>query len=172
MRDELRADLPLGAVAITERHERSGDEHRRMLRKQESGCTFFITQVVYNAPATRQLLTDYRDECAARGVAPRTVIFTLSVCGSLKTLEFLHWLGVDVPPSLQEHLRHSPEPLAESLRQCRQIARELASAGRELGLPFGFNVESVSSRRAEIEASVALAAYLRDLLDSGAAVHS
>jgi len=166
LRDELRADLPLGAVAITERHERSGDEHRRMLRKQESGCTFFITQVVYNAPATRRLLIDYRDECAARGVTPRTVIFTLSVCGSLKTLEFLHWLGVDVPPSLQEHLRHSPDPLAESVRQCEEIARELVSAGREVGLPIGFNVESVSIRKAEIEASVALAGYLRDLLDS------
>jgi len=169
LRDELRADLPLGAVAITERHEQSGDEHRRMLRKQESGCTFFITQVVYNAPATHRLLADYRDECAARGVAPRTVIFTLSVCGSLKTLEFLDWLGVDVPRSLQDHLRHSPDPLAESVRQCEEIARELAASCRVLGLPFGFNVESVSIRRAEIEASVALAAHLRGLLDSGAA---
>jgi len=165
LRDELRADLPLGAVAITERHEQRGDEHLRMLRKQESGCSFFITQVVYNAPATRQLLSDYRDGCAERGLSPRPVIFTLSVCGSLKTLEFLHWLGVDVPASLQEHLRHSPDPLTESARQCEQIARELASACHELGLPFGFNVESVSIRRAEIEASVALAAHLRALLD-------
>jgi len=165
LRDELRADLPLGAVTITERHETGGDEHRRMLRKQESGCSFFITQVIYNAPATRQLLTDYRDGCAALGVAPRPVIFTLSVCGSLKTLEFLRWLGVDVPASLQDHLRDSPDPLTESGRQCEQIAHELAATARELGLPFGFNVESVSSRRAEIEASVALAGRLRTLLD-------
>ena len=25
------------------------------------------------------------------------MIFTLTLCGSLKTLEFLRWLGVDVP---------------------------------------------------------------------------
>jgi hypothetical protein len=166
LRDELRADLPLGAVTITERHEENGDEHLRMIRKQESGCTFFITQVVYNAPATERLLADYQRECAERGLAPRPVIFTLSVCGSLKTLEFLHWLGVDVPPSLERHLRHSPDPLAESVRQCEEIAGRLAAFCRAAGLPFGFNVESVSIRKAEIEASIALAAHLRGVLDA------
>jgi hypothetical protein len=166
LRNELRADLPLGAVTITERHEEGGDEHLRMVRKQESGCTFFITQVVYNAGATTRLLADYRRECASRGLAPRPVIFTLSVCGSLKTLEFLHWLGVDVPPSLERHLRHSPDPLAESARQCEEIAGQLAGYCRAAGLPFGFNVESVSIRRAEIEASTALAAHLRGVLDN------
>ena len=166
LRDELRADLPLGAVTITERHEATGDEHLRMVRKQESGCTFFISQVVYNAAATEQLLADYRQACTARGLAPRPVIFTLSVCGSLKTLEFLHWLGVDVPPSVEHHLRHSSDPLAESARQCAQIADRLAGYCREVGLPFGFNVESVSIRKEEIEASVALAARLRRVLDA------
>jgi hypothetical protein len=41
----------------------------------------------------------------------------------------------------------------------------LAGHCRELELPFGFNVESVSIRKAEIEASVALAAHLREVLD-------
>lgn len=166
VRDEARPDLALGAVTITERHEQNGDEHLRMLRKQESGCTFFITQVIYNAPATVQLLADYQRECAARGLTPRPVIFTLSVCGSLRTLEFLHWLGVDVPPSLEQHLRHSPDPLAESIRQCEEIAGQLAAYCRAQGLPFGFNVESVSIRKAEIEASIALAGHLRGVLDA------
>jgi hypothetical protein len=165
LRDELRADLLLGAVTITERHEANGDEHLRMLAKQESGCTFFISQVVYNVAATRRLLADYREACAGRGVGPRPVIFTLSVCGSVKTLEFLHWLGVDVPQSLEDHLRHSRDPLAESARQCEAIAGELARHCRGLELPFGFNVESVSIRKAEIEASVTLAAHLREVLD-------
>ncbi|MFD0591620.1 5,10-methylenetetrahydrofolate reductase [Catellatospora coxensis] len=97
LRDRVRADLPLGAVAITERYTRSGDEHLRMLTKQDRGASFFITQVVYDVDATKSMLSDYFYTCAAKGVAPRPVIFTLSVCGSLKTLSFLHWLGVDVP---------------------------------------------------------------------------
>ena len=43
-------------------------------------------------------------------------------------------------------------------------ARELIAYSRRLGVPFGINVESVSIRRTEIEASVRLAAELRSEL--------
>lgn len=166
LRDRVRADLPLGAVAITERYTRSGDEHLRMLTKQDRGASFFITQVVYDVDATKSLLSDYFYTCAAKGVAPRPVIFTLSVCGSLKTLSFLHWLGVNVPRWLENALRYSEDPLTESYQQCIATARELAAFCRRLGVPFGFNVESVSIRKVEIEASVELAREVRELLNS------
>jgi hypothetical protein len=166
LRNQLRADLPLGAVAITERYTRGGDEHMRMLTKQDRGASFFITQVVYDVDATKSLLSDYFYACAQKGVAPRPVIFTLSVCGSLKTLAFLRWLGVNVPRWLENALRYSDDPLTESFQQCVASARELAAFCRRLGVPFGFNVESVSIRRAEIEASVELARQIRELLGS------
>ncbi|WP_033337418.1 5,10-methylenetetrahydrofolate reductase [Catenuloplanes japonicus] len=165
LRHEVRADLSLGAVSITERYTRRGDEHLRMLEKQERGVVFFISQVVYDVGATKSMLSDYFYACRERGVAPRPVILTLSVCGSVKTLEFLQWLGVDVPRWLENTLRHTDDPLTESYEQCVANARELIGFCRRLGLPFGFNVESVSSRRVEIEASVALAAEIRRLLD-------
>ncbi|MEU8076446.1 methylenetetrahydrofolate reductase [Catellatospora citrea] len=165
LRDRVRADLPLGAVAITERYTRTGDEHLRMLTKQDRGASFFITQVVYDVDATKSLLSDYYYTCAQKGVAPRPVIFTLSVCGSLKTLSFLHWLGVNVPRWLENALRYSDDPLTESYRQCLVTARELAVFCRRLGVPFGFNVESVSIRKVEIEASVELAREVRELLN-------
>jgi hypothetical protein len=166
LRNQLRADLPLGAVAITERYTRSGDEHLRMLTKQERGATFFITQVVYDVDATKSLLSDYYYTCTQKGVAPRPVIFTLSVCGSLKTLSFLRWLGVDVPRWLENALRYSDDPLTESFQQCVASGRELTAFCRRLGVPFGFNVESVSIRKVEIEASVELARQVRELLSS------
>ncbi|WP_144122441.1 methylenetetrahydrofolate reductase [Catellatospora sichuanensis] len=165
LRDRVRADLPLGAVAITERYTRTGDEHLRMLTKQDRGTSFFITQVVYDVDATKSLLSDYFYTCAQKGVTPRPVIFTLSVCGSLKTLSFLHWLGVDVPRWLENALRYSDDPLTESYQQCLATARELAAFCRRLGVPFGFNVESVSIRKVEIEASVELAREVRALLN-------
>ncbi|MEU8001648.1 5,10-methylenetetrahydrofolate reductase [Catellatospora sp. NPDC049111] len=166
LRDRARADLPLGAVAITERYTRSGDEHLRMLTKQDRGASFFITQVVYDVDATKSMLSDYFYTCSQKGVAPRPVIFTLSVCGSLKTLSFLHWLGVDVPRWLENALRYSEDPLTESYQQCIATARELSAFCRRLGVPFGFNVESVSIRKVEIEASVELAREVRELLNS------
>src|SRR5262245_4163542 len=112
------------------------------------------------------MLSDYYYACVERGVEPRPVILTVSVCGSLKTLAFLQWLGVAVPRWLENTLRHAEDPMAESYQQCLANARELSAFCRRLDLPYGFNVESVSIRRVEIEAAVALAAELRILLDS------
>lgn len=159
LRREVRPDLLLGAVAITERR----DEHLRLAAKQERGCAFFISQVIYNSDAAKSMVSDYFYTCRN----PRPVLFTLSVCGSLKTLAFLKWLGVDVPRWLENELRNAADPLAESYDQCLANARELIAFCRRLGMPFGFSVESVSIRKVEIEASVALAGELRGLLGSG-----
>jgi hypothetical protein len=164
LRQEVRPDLPLGGVVIGERHTRGGDEHLRMLAKQERGCTFFVSQVVYDVNETKNLISDYVYECRSRGTAPRTVVFTLSLCGSLKTLEFVRWLGVDVPRWLQNSIRHAEDPLAESYRQALGIAVDLADFCEHLGMPFGFNVESVSIRRAEIEATIGLAGDVAGLM--------
>ena len=150
-------DLLLGAVAIPERHLAKGDEHERLLTKQAAGVSFFVTQVVYDVNAAKDLLSDYHYACREQDVEPVPVIFTLSVCGSLKTLEFLSWLGVNVPRWLQNDLRHCDDTLARSYEQCLDTADELIEFAGQLGMPIGFNVESVAIRKAEIEASVALA---------------
>ncbi len=156
--------LPLGSVAIPERHARRVDEHHRMLNKQAAGSSFFVTQVIYDLTAAKDLISDYRYACQERGIPPAHLVFTLSVCGSLKTLDFLQWLGVHVPRWLQNQLQHAEDPLAESYAQCAAMAGELAEFCQHLQVPFGFNVESVSIRRVEIEASVRLAAHIRDLV--------
>jgi len=160
MRSDLNPDLLMGGVAIPERHSRRENEHLRLIAKQEAGCRFFVTQVVYDLNAAKNLVSDYRYECEARGLAPVPIAFTFSVCGSMKTLEFLRWLGVDVPRWIENDLRHSANPLEASLEQAVATAVELVAYCRRLDVPFGLNVESVSIRREEIDASVALAAQL------------
>jgi len=87
-------------------------------------------------------------------------VFTFSVCGSLKTLEFLGWLGVDVPRWIANDLRHADDTLQASYAHALGAARDLIGYCRRMAVPFGINVESVSIRRAEIEASVDLAHQL------------
>ena len=164
LRAEVAPDLVLGGVAIPERHIRSGDEHLRMLAKQAAGCSFFVTQVVYDVNAAKNLVSDYHYESLSRGLPAVPIVFTFSVCGSTKTLEFLQWLGVEVPRWIQNELRHADDTLDASFDQALTMARELMSYCRRLDVPFGINVESVSNRRAEIEASVELAARLQDEL--------
>lgn len=165
MRREVNQALVLGSVAIPERHTRGSDEHLRLLGKQEAGARFFVTQVVFDVNAAKNLVSDYFYACAARGTSPAPIVFTFSVCGSMKTLEFLRWLGVDVPRWIENDLTHATDTLEASYRLALANARELISYCRSLGAPFGINVESVSIRRVEIEASVELAAQLSAELD-------
>ena len=160
LRRDVRPDLLLGGVAITERP----DEHLQLIAKQEAGCAYFISQVIYSADAAKTMVSDYYYACRERQLAPKPVLFTLSVCGSVKTLAFLKWLGVDVPRWLENSLLHADDTLAESYEHCLANARDLIAFCRKLGMPFGFLVESVSIRKVEIEASVALAHGLSGLL--------
>ena len=163
---EVNPGLLLGGVAIPERHARRDDEHLRLLAKQEAGCRFFVTQVVYDINAAKNLASDYHYECSARGISPAPLVFTFSVCGSMKTLDFLRWLGVDVPRWIENDLKHAADTLEASYQQALTTAGELMTYCRTLGMPFGINVESVSIRRVEIEASVRLAQALRPQLTS------
>lgn len=161
VRTENCPDLVTGGVIIPERQTARGDEHRRMLDKQTRGCTFFVSQVLYDVTAAKNLVSAYRDECDLRGAAPRPLVFTLSVCGSTKTLDLLTWLGVQVPAWAQRDLTRAQDPLGTSVDHARAVAAEMVSYCRRLEIPVGLNVESVSGRRAEVEAAVALATELR-----------
>lgn len=166
IRRETNPNLTLGGVAIPERHSRRDDEHLRLLAKQDAGCQFFVTQVVYDVNAAKNLVSDYHYECRARGTSPTPLVFTFSACGSMKTLDFLRWLGVDVPRWIENDLAHSADPLEASYQQALTNAAELIDFCRKHDMPFGINVESVSSRRVEIETSVRLAEQLRMQLRS------
>ncbi|MBX7112619.1 MAG: methylenetetrahydrofolate reductase [Dehalococcoidia bacterium] len=157
LRTEVNPDLLLGGVAIPERHTRKGDEHLRLVAKQEAGCSYFVTQIVYDVNAAKNLVSDYAYECRDRGIDPVPMVFTLSVCGSMKTLEFLRWLGIDVPRWIENDLRHAHDTLDASVEHAEATALELMAFCRRLGVPFGISVESVSIRKQEIEASVRLA---------------
>lgn len=164
LRREANPRMLLGGVAIPERHTRRDDEHLRLLAKQDAGCRFFVTQVVYDVNAAKNLVSDYHYECQARGTSPVPLVFTFSACGSMKTLSFLRWLGVDVPRWIENDLAHAADPLEASYQQALTNAAELIDFCRKLDMPFGINVESVSIRRVEIEASVRLAEQLRTQL--------
>ncbi|GAA3248970.1 hypothetical protein GCM10017691_59630 [Pseudonocardia petroleophila] len=154
----------MGGVVIAERHADAGAEHRRMLRKQDAGCEFFVSQICYDLDRTRNLLSDYAYGCRDLGRAPRPVVLTLAPCGSTKTLEFMSWLGISVPDWLRTEITRSADPLAVSYEQCVVNARILIAFCRRLGLPFGINVESLTNRKVEIDASIDLAREIRSRL--------
>jgi len=158
-------NLLLGGIAIAERHVAKGDEHQRMLDKQDKGCRFFITQAVYDSASTKSLLSDYALNLQAQGRTAAPVVLTFSPCGSVRTLEFMKWLGISFPRWLENELRHSPDPLQRSIDLCEKVFLDVQDYAREKRLPLGINIESVSIRKAEIEASVELYRRLTAHLD-------
>jgi hypothetical protein len=149
-------NLVLGGIAIAERHVAKEDEHERMIAKQNSGCRFFITQSVYDAASTKSMLSDYALSLQAGGRSPAPIVLTFSPCGSVRTLEFMKWLGISFPRWLENELRHSADTLQRSIDLCESVFTDVQDYAREKHLPIGINVESVSIRRSEIDASVEL----------------
>lgn len=157
-------EILVGGIAIAERHARGGAEHERIVAKTDAGCRFFITQAVYDVTATKSLLSDYALATRQRGTDAMPIVITLSPCGSEKTLAFMQWLGITFPRWLENDLRHAPDPLETSVRLCERIFAEVWEYARDKGIPLGVNVESVSARKAEIEASLELARRLRAIM--------
>lgn len=148
--------IPLGGVAIPERHASKADEHLRVFDKIRKGCSFFVSQGVYDVEAARNFLSDYHYHGRETGQALAPVIFTLTPCGSIKTLEFMKWLGIGIPRWLKNDLLHAHDILEQSVELSVRNWLELRSFARAKGIPIGCNVESVAIRKAEVEASLEL----------------
>ena len=164
IRREAAPEMLLGGVIIPERHAVSRHEHLRLMEKTAAGCSFFVSQCVYNPQATRDFLSDYHYHCRDHGQTPRYLIFTLTVCGSVETLKFMKWLGISIPHWLENDLSHASDILETSLHSCRDIAKGIIEYCSQKNLPFGFNIESVSIRKAEIEAATVLTHQIAGLL--------
>ena len=162
----LNTSISLGGVTIPERHYIKNDEHIRLFNKIDQGCNFFISQCVYNINNTKNFLSDYYYNSVDNNREVLPIIFTLTPCGSLKTMEFMEWLGIDIPKWLKNDLKHSKDILADSIEVCKNIAAELLDYCADKNIPIGFNIESVSIRKAEIEASVALLQDVKKLMNN------
>ncbi|MGL1933563.1 MAG: methylenetetrahydrofolate reductase [Fibrobacterales bacterium] len=156
IKERYAPDLLLGAVMIPERHAVLGDEPDRMLKKALNGVSFFVTQMVYNVPSALNALADYKNRFVEVGQPIVPVIFTISPCGSNKTLEFMEWLGISIPDDVREILTSGDDMLVQSLKHCNEVIDELRSFCTAQNIPYGFNVESVAIKKSEVEAAVGL----------------
>jgi hypothetical protein len=156
----------IGAVTIPERHAVLNDEDQRILDKMSNGVSYFISQCVFNVDYAKQMLADLAQTCEKQGHELPTVIFTITACGSKKTLHFMEWLGIHIPDSVKENLLVSENILETSVDLCLQIAEELTNFCTAKGIPFGFNIESVAIRKDEIEASIRMVNQISEMLKS------
>jgi len=112
------------------------------------------------------MLTRYAIECKKQGLKPQRLILTFSPCGSEKTLEFIEWLGVNVPEATSLRILHSESPLYESIRICTNSLQQILDAVIPYDLPLGLNIESLTNRKEEIDGSILLYKLLRSTMEN------
>ena len=156
LKKEINDDIVLGGIMIPERHSVKKDEHLRVFSKIENGCEFFVSQCVYDLMGAKRFLDDYLSYAKEHNKPLVPIIFTITPCGSSKTLDFMKWLGIHIPPHLETRLKNSENILEDSVKLSRDIFEILYFYGKGKGIPIGCNVESVAIRKEEIDASITL----------------
>ena len=154
----------VGGVVIAERHTAERSEAARLLAKGIEGCAYFISQTVYHVPPTQQLLRDYLRDCKGASSEPRRIVLTFSPVGRETTMQFLRWLGVNLPRDTAAAILGAGRPLAKSIDICRDNLRRILDQPYAGKIPLGINVESVSIHRDEIDASIDLFHALREVM--------
>ncbi|MDL2346818.1 methylenetetrahydrofolate reductase [Campylobacter hyointestinalis] len=162
LKKEQGGNVTVGGICIPERHEKKGDEDLRVASKIIKGCEFFITQAVYNIENAKRFLDDY----ANLGIKKVPIIFTFTPCGSPKTLEFMRWLGISVSKQFEDRLFESDDPLSASVGLSLDMFEFLYKYGRAKGVSVGANVESISTRKVEIEASINLLRGIKNIIQN------
>jgi hypothetical protein len=156
LKQDVNSEMLLGGVTIPERHQKKGDEHIRVFNKIAQGCTFFVSQGVYDVNASKNFLSDYYYYGQENNIPLVPIMFTFTPCGSVKTLGFMKWLGISIPRWLENDLVHASDILEKSVDFCEQSWRELKAFADEKNIPIGCNIESVAIRKVEVDASIEL----------------
>ncbi|WP_141082312.1 methylenetetrahydrofolate reductase [Campylobacter vicugnae] len=152
MKKEIANDLTLGGICIPERHTKKQDEDLRVASKRVKGCEFFITQAVYDIETAKKFLDDF----AALGIKNTPIIFTFTPCGNEKTYEFMQWLGISVSNLSKNRIFDSDDALESSVKLSLDMFEFLYKYGTAKGISVGANIESISTRKVEIDASIRL----------------
>jgi hypothetical protein len=153
---------PMGGVLIGERHQNGMSEVRRVLEKTKRGAGFFISQCIYDGQLYEKFLKDYAGESQFLQNSPKPVFLTFSPVGNKSGLQFMEWLGVQIPQNFRNNLPESDDFMEYTVNYLEKTARKLIDLSLELNIPLGLNFESVIGKRAEVLASFELARRLRE----------
>ena len=137
-------DIFCGGIAIPSRK----DESKNLIRKSEHGSEFFTTQVLYNAENIIKMINNYQSRCNELNTFPRRILLSFAPVSSQKNIEFLKWLGVEIPDDTERYLKGRPGSMTErSLDVAVEVLNEVLDfiTVNNLKVPVGLNVEHIMS---------------------------
>ncbi|MCS7311690.1 MAG: hypothetical protein NZ742_02065 [Acidobacteria bacterium] len=152
-------DFFLGGITIPTRRkpDPERDEPARLIQKARRGLQFFTSQVLYEPVSMQKLLQDYMARCQAEGIPPRRVFLSFAPVSSSGDVQFLKWLGVEIPPHVEQELLQGWLGVAwRSIRVAERVLQEILDfvTAERISVPLGLNVEHITSRNFEISAEM------------------
>ena len=139
-----RFDFFCGGITIPSRKI----ESVRLLKKGSNGIEFFTTQVLYDGKKIKKMLKYYDDVCKKNNVLPRRILLSFAPVSSKKNIDFLKWLGVEIPSQTEKRLTNKKTNMSdESLEIASDILKGILNNNEKLGItvPIGLNVEHIMS---------------------------
>ena len=139
-----RFDFFCGGITIPSRKI----ESVRLLKKGSNGIEFFTSQVLYDGKKIKKMLKYYEDVCKENNVLPRRILLSFAPVSSKKNIDFLKWLGVEIPSQTEKRLTNKKTSMSdESLEIASEILKGILNNNEKLGItvPIGLNVEHIMS---------------------------
>ncbi len=138
MASEAGLAFLLGGITIPSRSR----EAARIRRKYEQGLRFFTTQVLFDPNDTVDLLQ------ALNGLDVR-IFLSFAPVTNLRDVEFLQWLGVDVPRNVAWAIEQAGDPAKAAVTTTAMASRILTDIFDNLPShppALGMNVEQITRR--------------------------
>lgn len=136
----------VGNIAIP---QRTGEAHR-MLAKTRAGASFFTTQILFDGEAVLGMMREYDGLCRQSSIRPATVLISVAPLGDEGDVEFVRWLGADLPEAAERAILNGDDTQASrrsvdwALGVYRSVREGAERAHLSVGL--GANVEQISQR--------------------------
>lgn len=133
-----------GGIAIPSRKQ----ESKNLINKSNNGSEFFTTQVLYDSENIIKMINNYQTRCNELNTFPRRILLSFAPVSSQKNVEFLKWLGVEIPTNTEHYLQARPGSMTErSLDVAIEVLNEILNhiEKNDLKVPVGLNVEHIMS---------------------------
>jgi len=137
-------DIFCGGIAIPSRDK----ESINLIKKAECGSEFFTTQVLYDSAKIIKMIDYYQQQCNELNTFPRRLLLSFAPVSSQKNIDFLKWLGVEIPAETERYLQGRPGSMTErSLDVAIEVLNDTLNyiSEKNLRVPIGLNVEHIMS---------------------------
>ena len=144
IKDNSKLDILCGGISIPSREK----ESLNLIEKSTNGSEFFTTQVLYDSSKIIKMISHYQKRCDEQNTFPRRLLLSFAPVSSKKNIDFLKWLGVEIPSETESFLNENEKNMVErSMEISVGVLEETLSFLNEnkIVVPIGLNVEHIMS---------------------------